>query len=224
MIQIYCERPSAGVRAIVNRIRELGGQARRIRTYTPGAVRWGRGGGNKFRELQRLQEAQVPVPRHLLRTALTVPNAVDTGTWWLQRMFNHTQANDLLRPDLHIFCDFYVEHVQTIREHRIHVFDDRVIRVQTKQPTPGKRVHPWIRSASSGWTLVARPDLTALVPRGARSIAKQAVRALGYEFGAVDLAVKTDGGIVVWEVNTQPGMGDGTADVYARILMQKYGG
>jgi D-alanine-D-alanine ligase-like ATP-grasp enzyme len=49
------------------------------------------------------------------------------------------------------------------------------------------------------------------------------VAALEYEFGAVDLAVKTDGGIVVWEVNTQPGMGDGTADVYARILMERHG-
>jgi glutathione synthase/RimK-type ligase-like ATP-grasp enzyme len=121
-------------------------------------------------------------------------------------------------------ADFYVEKIDTVREHRIHVFDQEVIRVQTKQPTPGEQQHPWIRSASSGWTLVARPDLTALVPRGARTIAKQAVAALGYEFGAVDLAVKTDGGIIVWEVNTQPGMGDGTADVYARILMQKYGG
>lgn len=138
----------------------------------------------------------------------------------LGRTYHHTQARDLLHPR---HPDFWVERIDTVREHRIHVFDNEVIRVQTKQPTPGEQPHPWIRSASSGWTLVARPDLTALVPRGARSIAKQAVRALGYEFGAVDLAVKTDGGIVVWEVNTQPGMGDGTADVYARILMQRHG-
>lgn len=218
MIYIHCERPSTGARAIVNRIRELGGQARRIRTYIPGAVRWGRGGGNKYEELRRLFQAGVPVPRHALSeidpSIIAFPR--------LGRAFRHTQAFDLLWPLRN--PDFYVEKIDTIREHRIHVFDDRVIRVQTKQPTPNATPHPWIRSESSGWTLVARPDLTALVPRGARTIAKEAVRALGYEFGAVDLAVKTDGGIVVWEVNTQPGMGDGTADVYARILMQKYGG
>lgn len=213
MILIYCERLSAGARTIVNRIRELGGSARRVRVPIPGALWWGRGGGNKYEELRRLFQAGVPVPRH---TLVPIMGA-------LHRTFHHTQAHDLLnqyttRPD------FYVERIETVREHRIHVFDDRVIRVQTKQPTPGETPHPWIRSASSGWTLVARPDLTALVPRGARSIAKQAIRALGYEFGAVDLAVKPDGGIVVWEVNTQPGMGDGTADVYARIIMQKYGG
>lgn len=223
MIQIFCERPSAGARAIVNRIRELGGRARRIRTYTPGAFRWGRGGGNKYEELRKLHEAGVPVPAHSLEAIHWLDAVLEGARPPLGRTFQHTHARDLLFPDV-MRADFFVEQIDTIREHRIHVFDGECVRVQTKQPTPGQTPHPWIRSASSGWTLVARPDLTALVPRGARTIAKQAVAALGYEFGAVDLAVKVGGGIVVWEVNTQPGMGDGTADVYARILMAKQGG
>jgi len=215
MINIYCARPSKGTRTLVRTIRALGGEARRVRQRVPDAFIWGQGGGNKYEELRRLFQGGVPVPRHTLDQITNMPR--------LGRTFHHTQARDLLNPH-RIIPDFWVERVDTVREHRIHVFDGRVIRVQTKQPTPGAEPHPWIRSESSGWTLVARPDLTALVPRGARDIAKRAVSALGYDYGAVDLAVKPDGSVIVWEVNTQPGLGDGTAGVYARILMQKYGG
>lgn len=213
MINIYCPRPSNGARTLVRTIRELGGQARRVREPVPGAIEWGRGGGNKYNELVRLHQAGVPVPPHAL-------SPINLGPCWLARRASHTQANDLLANLRN--GDYYVSKIDTVREHRIHVFDDHVIRVQTKQPT-GHIIHPWIRSASSGWTLVARPDLTELVPRGARSIAKQAVTALGYDFGAVDIGVKPDGSVVVWEVNTQPGLGDGTAEVYARIVMERYG-
>lgn len=219
MINIYCARPSKGARTLVRTIRALGGEARRVRQRVPDAFVWGRGGGNKYHELQRLHAAGIPVPAHI-----QLPRYDTTyAGLWLGRQFHHTQARDLLHPNTFV-PDFLVEHIATVREHRIHVFDGRVIRVQTKQPTPGAEPHPWIRSESSGWTLVARPDLTALVPRGARDIAKRAVSALGYDYGAVDLAVKPDGGVIVWEVNTQPGLGDGTAVVYARILLQKYGG
>ena len=214
MIYIYCPRRSNGARTLVNKIRELGGQARRVREHVGGCFVWGVGGGNKFNELCRLFQAGVPVPRTFV-SPIPPQDVVLLG-----RTFRHTQARDLLNPGR---AEFWVEKINTVREHRIHIFDGGCIRVQTKQPT-GERIHPWIRSASSGWTLVARPDLTALVPRGARTIAKRAVEVLGYEFGAVDIGVKPDGDVVVWEVNTQPGLGDGTADVYARILMEKYGG
>lgn len=220
MINIYCPRPSSGARTLVRAIRELGGEARRVRQLVGMCVMWGRGGGNKYEELRRLFQAGVPVPEHAPQHPEDEHCYFLPG--WLARTAHHTQARDLLAGIR--AGDFYVKKIDTVREHRIHVFDGRVIRVQTKQPTPGMTPHPWIRSESSGWTLVARPDLTALVPRGAREIAKRAVAALGYEFGAVDMGVKPDGSVVVWEVNTSPGLGGGTAQAYARAIMAKYGG
>lgn len=216
MIYIYCPSASKGARLLVERLRAMGADAKRIREYTPGAITWGEGGGNKYDELLRLARAGIPVPAHIM-----LPRHDTTyAQLWLGRTFNHQQARDLLhRP---MIPDYYVEHVRTVREHRIHVFDEKVIRVQTKEPD-GPHAHEWIRSASSGWTLKARPDLTALLPRGARELAKKAVAAMGYKLGGVDLAVKPDGKLIVWEVNSRPGLNEQTADAYAAAILNSIG-
>jgi len=52
--------------------------------------------------------------------------------------------------------------------------------------------------------------------------AEQATRALGYTFGAVDIAW-TGSGPVVWEVNSQPYIpGEETAKFYARGIIKYY--
>jgi glutathione synthase/RimK-type ligase-like ATP-grasp enzyme len=130
-------------------------------------------------------------------------------------------ANDLT-ANLRV-GDYYVQYVPTVREHRIHVFDGEVIRVQMKVPRVAKP-HPRFRSYDNGWKLVAGPEYTAQVPRGARELAKRAVAAMGYVFGAVDIGVKTDGTAIVWEVNTQPGIEGGTVDQYARAVVRYFDG
>jgi len=209
MITIYCARRSTGALLLVNKLREFGQQAQRIvgGGAPRGAINWGQGGGNKYEELRTLWAAGIPVPPH---SRNKVPG-------WLARRFTHMEANDLTANLT--YGDYYVQFVPTVREHRIHIFNGESIRAQMKVPRRANP-HPDFRSHANGWKLVGGPEYTAQVPRGAREMAKKAVAAMGYLFGAVDIGVKEDGRPVIWEVNSQPGIEGTTVDAYAKAVIR----
>ena len=208
---LWTRRRSQGAAALAE---VLGWQYVNGRRQPLDSIAWGRK-SNKYEELQKLAEAGISVPKASLELTIEC----DLG-----RTFKHSQARDLLtpfRPGIDT-ADYYTQWVETVREHRVHVFDEEVIRVQMKQ-SDGPESHPWIRSSSSGWTLVARPEYTKLLPKGARTVAKLAVEALGYPWGAVDIGTKPDGGIVVFEVNSAPGLKcAATLQTYARHMAERF--
>lgn len=190
----------------------LGWQYVNGRGQPAGSVAWGRK-SNKLEELATLAAAELPTP-------VFARDKIE-GNVWLGRTVNHTQARDLLRPPRH--PDYWVEKVETVREHRVHVFGEEIVRVQMKQ-ADGPESHPWIRSSASGWTLVAKPEYTKLLPKGARQAAKAAVKALEYPWGAVDIGTLPNGKIVVFEVNSAPGLKcEGTLNTYVRHMKERYG-
>lgn len=210
MLTIYTRRRSCGAALLVVKLNALGYAAQlQVGGRMPqGALRWGWAGGNKYLELQKLAAAGVPVPAHDL--------APHTG--WLARKFRHHGANDLLRGRRR--GDYYVEYTPTLREHRVHVFGGRSIRVAMKVPRPDVAApHERFRTWDGGWQLKSAPAHTALLPRHARQFAKQAVEALGLEFGAVDVGTTLDGGVVVFEVNSGPGIEGRTVECYARAIV-----
>lgn len=100
-------------------------------------------------------------------------------------------------------------------EWRIHIFQGRSIgralKVQTGEP---QRIQP-VRNRDNGWTMVHNidPELSL------KTAASKAVKALGYNFGAVDLFLLNDNSIVVLEVNTAPALrSDYTLTVYRTAL------
>lgn len=78
---------------------------------------------------------------------------------------------------------------------------------------------PWrklpVRSRSNGWRL--RHDVAP--PEGLRDLAKKAVEAVGYDFGAVDLLVQEDGTQTVLEINRAAGCDNYTASAYAQAIV-----
>lgn len=62
----------------------------------------------------------------------------------------------------------------------------------------------FVRSRRNGWHLEHKSE----PPKGVRTAAKTAVKALGYDFGAVDLLVREGGEVVVLEVNSAPALRD----------------
>lgn len=211
MITIWCPRKMTGAKLLVDKLIELGHTAERVIGGDPpeGAIRWGCGGGNKFKELATLAAAGVPVPAHSLTKQAD----------WLARRFKHREANDLLAGLAH--GDYYVEYVPTKWEHRIHVFNGRSIRVAMKIPRTDNP-HPKFRSWQAGWRFGVNPEYTAKLPPKARDYAVQACKALGYDFGAVDIATTISGTAVVWEVNSGPGIEGSTVDCYARAVIEKF--
>lgn len=231
MIYIACKRASDSARQLVAAINTLQpGAVRRIRranpTFAAGdtVVWWGTAAdivpptgvrflnptrvGGKYAELARLAAAGVTVPAH----SRTRP--VEQG--WLARRNHHMEADDLL-ANLET-GDYYVRYVPVSREFRVHVFNAASIRTGLKVPRLDNP-HPRFRSWQAGWKLDYGAACQAVIRQVVRESAKAAVAALGYNFGAVDIGVQTDGAPVVFEVNSAPGLEGNTISVYARHIL-----
>lgn len=112
-----------------------------------------------------------------------------------------TRASELVPAPL------YVKFFGKQEEYRVHVFRGEVIDVAQKRLSAGGRNIPnrsqYIRSHANGW-IFAHENVR--LPGPARDAALAAVRSVGLDFGAVDLAVNSRGDVSVFEVNTAPGL------------------
>lgn len=120
--------------------------------------------------------------------------------------------------------DFYSVYFADAREYRIHVVDGQVIRAQAKYlDFPEKEGDGFIKNYAHGYRFRA-PKRNLRTPR--REAAIGAVKALGLDFGAVDILV-TGRGQYVLEVNTAPACSPLTARCYAAaiaLLVQRKSG
>jgi hypothetical protein len=103
------------------------------------------------------------------------------------------------------------------REYRVHVIKGRVVRVQKRYKDDDGVA---VRSHSNGYAFISSGFKT---PAYLREVAMDAVRALGLDFGAVDLINCRERGPLVLEVNTACGMEGSTSQVYA-FAMAMLGG
>lgn len=233
MIYIACSRKSDGARQLAQALFKDG--ARRIRQAKeikePGlVVNWGESiapglnqnaGRSKRTEMEKFLKADVPT----LKVSFTRPEDVDG---WLARAASHQEGRDLLKPGG--FTPALWTRWENLKwEFRVHVFrrgpglDGLVsVRLGSKFPRPDvKSPHAWIRSYAGGWRILydAEAQVRAAKIKGLRKAAAKAIDALGLDFGAVDLGVRErDGGIMVLEVNSAPGLEGHTLEVYAREI------
>lgn len=146
---------------------------------------------------------------------------------WVGRDFNHTGGTDLLNPPAN--PDYWVKRVQLVKEYRIHSFGGRSIRAGVKTLRDGFRLpdspanrnganaSPWVRSYDGGWKI----DYNDFKSKAAmRELAASAVKALGLDFGAVDIGEKADRSLIVLEVNRAPGLEGGTVNAYSGAIEQ----
>ena len=150
------------------------------------------------------------------RPAPVATPGVDVGVW-LGRMRNHVGGNDLFTPP--VTPDFYVKKENIVREFRVHSFCGKSIRAGVKEAAEGAGInlHPWIRSYDGGWRI--KYDGVTVTQRH-RDIAHAAVKALGLDFGAVDIAELADGRLIVLECNRAPGLDGGTITKYAEAIQR----
>ncbi len=164
--------------------------------------------GNKLRELEKLQEAKVRIPKF---STTKVEN-------WLVRTLKHKAGSDLIQNlDL---GDYYTEKIENIEhEFRVHIFKNKSIRTGIKRPK--ENAHPWIKSLAHAWYLDYGTFCQDNITKRVRNEAKKAVKALGYDFGAVDIALLENKKVIVFEVNSAPGLAiDNTSLAYARHIKQ----
>jgi glutathione synthase/RimK-type ligase-like ATP-grasp enzyme len=137
----------------------------------------------------------------------------------LGRKTYHARGTDiklcLQRRDFRQKMDYYVQYIPTIREYRLHVVGDEVIRIQGKFLDHPTHSLPWVRNYTTGYRFRGpRKKLR----KNRLEMAVNAVKSLGLDFGAVDLIIADDGLGYVLEVNTAPSCSPLTATEYIMAI------
>ena len=133
----------------------------------------------------------------------------DKGSILLARKIKHTKGKDIIvcktLPEIRKAAskrDFYVKWIPTQTEYRVWVFQKRILSVSEKIYKGEGEYTGYIRNRRFGFKFVKRDDL-----RKADYLSKlciNAVKALGMDFGAVDVLAGKDGEHYVLEVNSMP--------------------
>jgi hypothetical protein len=120
--------------------------------------------------------------------------------------------------------DFYSKYIPTSREFRVHAFRGEVLKISEKLLTDQEKFEvPWIRNFDNGYTFRQVRDLRGFLRTRVEDAGKNAVDALGLDFGAVDVILGDDGEVYVLEVNTGPGLADASLEVYAKKFAELLG-
>jgi hypothetical protein len=163
---------------------------------------------NKLEELELLRaKGVVTVPFSRSPRDLTAPV--------LGRSLHHTRGNDIIvyrvRGVPHRRHDFYTQLIDKQQEFRIWTFRktvigcyEKILSYPAKLGRRGRSREVW--NYRNGYAyLFRRPDA---VPENLRQLARDAVDAVGLDFGAVDLVVDRRGVGWVLEINSAPGVED----------------
>jgi len=193
------------------------GTSRRIR-YIPSERTWNRrraieANADKFNSLNIMEAAGISVPPFS-------GSMFDLEFPMLGRSSSHMQGRDLklyLQPrDISPMGapDYFVQYIPKKTEYRVHVIDNRVVKVSEKRLTDESEYDQLVWNYETGWTF--RHPSEPIHPHIYTSIA--AVNALDLDFGAVDVLVSTDNELYVLEVNTCPGLSDNSLELYVEHL------
>lgn len=221
MIYLVCNRRSDSARDLAAALGAEIIPVTRPDTYT---VNWGtrqtciinsRTTRDKLAELSVLKMHNVPVPPFAVNPAeLQMP----IGRW-----NDHKHGNDLFRAGRHgrERADYFVERVHTTHEFRLHLWKKNVVRASLKvKERPD--AHPWIRTHNRGWKFDYGRQCQEVLSDAVRDTARAALAAVKLTFGAVDLAITSTGGVVVFEVNSAPGMCSNTIERYVPYFRKDY--
>jgi hypothetical protein len=100
---------------------------------------------------------------------------------------------------------YFTQVVPSSTEYRVWIYRSAHLGTYEKVLTyPAKQDNGWGRNYDNGWAFQLCTE--AHIPRPAVEQATQAIKALGLDFGAVDILLGTDKRFYVLEVNTAPGV------------------
>jgi glutathione synthase/RimK-type ligase-like ATP-grasp enzyme len=117
-------------------------------------------------------------------------------------------------------AELYTQYVKKKKEFRVHVVNNNVVAVQEKRKKSGVDANPLVRSHTNGWVFCFK---NIVEPNGLRVLGLNAVRAVGLDFGAVDIIYNAlQDKCYVLEVNTAPGLCNTTATVYADAIYDSF--
>lgn len=172
---------------------------------------------NKMKTFDKLDAADVPTPDWTTNK--------DVVQSWLQHHFTvvartRLEGRDgegivLVKPGDSIpDAKIYTKFIPNCTEYRVNVAFDKTMGVQKKVPVPGATHNHMIKTTGGGYGLHLLSE--SEIPHGLRPVAKAAVKALGLDFGGVDMIRTTNGQVYVLEVNTAPELTPSMVVAYAK--------
>lgn len=112
----------------------------------------------------------------------------------------------------------YTKGFPTNREFRVHVVGDNAVSVLEKKKRRGTNPDPLIRSHGD-WVFCCN-NLDSY-PEVVKEQAIAAVKALGLDFGGVDIALDCGNNVCVFEVNSAPGLEGTSVRLFAEALKRQ---
>jgi glutathione synthase/RimK-type ligase-like ATP-grasp enzyme len=117
-----------------------------------------------------------------------------------------------------VSAPLYTQYIKKKKEFRVHVFNNEVIDVQEKRRSMGSDAGFLIRNHANGFVF-CRDNISE--PTDLRAVAIHAVRALGLDFGAVDIVYNEHyNQCYALEVNTAPGLEGTTLETYTNKIVE----
>lgn len=119
-------------------------------------------------------------------------------------------------------CSLFTQYIKKQQEYRVHVVKGQVVDVQRKarsREIPDDKVNWKVRNHKNGFVFVREGGVK--ISEGARYQAIDTIKALGLDFGAVDLIFNQHNNkYYVLEVNTAPGLEGQTIESYAKAFLR----
>lgn len=180
--------------------------------------------GNKLAAFQCFQRDGVPCPEFSTYPP-TTGDSVVYDTWFGRR------THGMCGTDIKVYRpgdawvpgaqDFFTKFIPNRREYRVHVFRDQVIGVMGKYlDYPDQAGDGFIKNVAHGYRF--RTPAKELKP-SRTDAAIAAVKALGLDFGAVDLIIGDDDKEYILEVNTAPALAPLTFAKYIECFKRELG-
>lgn len=237
MILRYSGKSKVSAALIQDELIELGMNVSFMREGKKGDINWGRERANTalnpdiskatnkrvMREL--FQENKVPMPKLIdiderEKTAGNFPipmvgrpdkHMQGRGFWLINSWEDVLKARKGTKRKA--AATHFMEYIEADKEMRVHIFNGKSIRMTEKKYEGETGSH-------RDYTTI-KPTGNKQERRAIRRAAKKAVKALGLNFGAVDVLVK-QGRPYVLEVNAAPGLGGTMPKLYAETFKKWY--
>lgn len=113
-------------------------------------------------------------------------------------------------------CPLYTKGVIKSHEYRVHVLRNQIIDVTKKRRRKDEDTNDFVKNLDNGW-VYCREDIDP--PEEIMTCARNAVKALGLDFGAVDILWKKSVPYVL-EINTAPGLEGTTLERYTEAFAE----
>lgn len=180
---------------------------------------------DKIEQFRNFAAAGVSCPR--FATSEQDARALGCKTLFARTLVNSTGGKGIVEFDAaseqYPRAPLYTEYIPKKAEYRVHVFHGEVIDVQQKKKkrdfnTDDRDTR--VRNLANGY-VYTRDGIVP--PAGIGELAINAVNAVGYQYGAVDIIYNEKRNqCFVLEVNSRPGLMGTTLDKYADALVRHY--